>query len=124
MTPKKLTPVLYVDAIEPCLPFWERLGFTTTIAAPDGDRLGFVILAAGDVELMYQTMANVAHDIPAFATQTFGPAVLYLEVDDVADVQRRLGETPLEVPRRRTSYGADEIWVREPGGHVVGFASR
>ena len=28
----------------------------------------------------------------------------------------------LLVPRRRTFYGADEIFVREPGGNVVGFA--
>ena len=43
---KKLTPVLMVDAIEPCLPLWtERLGWTKTAEAPDGDKIGFVILA-------------------------------------------------------------------------------
>jgi len=32
MRMKKLTPVLFVEAIEPCLPFWtERLGFTKTV---------------------------------------------------------------------------------------------
>jgi len=120
----KLTPVLYVDTIEPCSPFWERLGFTATLTVPDGDRLGFAIFASGGVEVMYQTRANLAHDIPAFATRAFGPAVLYLEVDDLDDVERRLGDTPREVPRRLTSYGADEIWVREPGGHIVGFWAR
>ena len=25
-------------------------------------------------------------------------------------------------PRRTTFYGSDEIWVREPGGNVVGFS--
>jgi hypothetical protein len=26
------------------------------------------------------------------------------------------------VPRRSTFYGADEVFAREPGGHIVGFA--
>jgi len=120
---RKLTPVFYVEAIEPCLPFWQRLGFAATVTVPEGERIGFVILVGGGVEVMYQTLANLAHDIPAFSRQAFGPAVVYIEVDDLDDVERRLGEAPRLVPRRKTSYGADEVWVREPGGHVVGFAS-
>lgn len=30
----------------------------------------------------------------------------------------------IAVPRRRTFYGADEIGVRAPGGHVLLFAQR
>ena len=73
---------------------------------------------------MLQTRANLAHDIPAFAEQPFGPAVVYLEVDDLDAIERSLGDAPRVVPRRKTSYGADEIWVREPGGHIVGLAAR
>jgi len=43
---KKLTPIMTVDAIEPCLGFWtERLGSTVTTQVPHKDRLGFAILA-------------------------------------------------------------------------------
>jgi len=43
---RKSTPVLFVDRIEPSLAFWEeRIGFARTVEVPDGDRLGFVILA-------------------------------------------------------------------------------
>jgi hypothetical protein len=118
----KLTPVLYVDAIEPCLPFWTALGFTPGISVPDGDRLGFVQLTRGELEVMYQTRANLAHDIPAFVAHAFGPSVLYLEVEDLDTVA--LAAAEVLVPRRLTSYGASEIWVREPGGHVVGLAAR
>ena len=49
---KKLAPVLVVDRIEPCLPFWvDRLGFEKTVEVPESDRLGFVILASGPVVL-------------------------------------------------------------------------
>ena len=56
MNVKKITPVLLVDAIEPILPFWiDRLGFTKAIEVPDGNKLGFVDLQKGSVEVMYQT---------------------------------------------------------------------
>src|ERR1700730_13159685 len=61
---KKLTPVITVDQIEPSLPFWiERLGFQKTAEVPEGDRLGFVILVKGNVEVMYKTGASVAKDL-------------------------------------------------------------
>ena len=35
---KKVTPVLYVEEIEPALPFWmDRLGFEKTAEVPHGD---------------------------------------------------------------------------------------
>lgn len=122
---RKLTPVLYVDAIEPCLPFWERLGFGTVLTAPEGAKIGFVILAQGGVEIMYQTRENLAHDIPALAGQAFGPSVLFIEVASLADlddVEARLGDAPRVIPRRHASYGVEEIWTRDPAGHVIAFA--
>jgi hypothetical protein len=116
----KLTPVLYVDAIEPCLRFWTGLGFAPALEVPEGDRLGFVILVRDDVEVMYQTRANLAHDLPELGTLPLGPAVLYLEVPDLDAVD--LAGIEVLVPRRLASYGPSEIWVREPGGHVVGLA--
>ena len=62
---RKLSPLLTVEAIEPCLSFWvERLGFAKTVEVPDGASLGFVILAKDGVEIMYQSRASVAKDIP------------------------------------------------------------
>jgi hypothetical protein len=121
---KKLTPILYVDAIEPCLPFWiERLGFTKTVEVPHGNRIGFVILACDGLEVMYQTWDSAAADVPGATTQTDGhSAALYFEVEALDEVERALSGTNLVHPRRTAPYGATEIFVREPGGHVVGFA--
>lgn len=121
---KSLTPVLYVDAIEPCLPFWrERLGFEVTVEVPDGQRLGFVILRHGALELMLQTHASAEQDDPRLAAAVRGArSALYLEVDDLDAVEAKLSGVERLVPRRHTFYGADEIFVLAPGGHVVGFA--
>ena len=120
---KKLTPVIMVDAIEPCLSFWERLGFEKTVEVPEGDRLGFVILLKDSVEVMYQTHESVEKDAAGLVPRTHGHgAALFIEVGDVENVARALDGIEIVVPRRKTFYGMDEIGVREPGGHVVMFA--
>ena len=122
VTVRKLSPVLIVDAVEPCLPFWtERLGFAVTVQVPDGDALGFAILEKDGVEVMYQSRASVAADVPALADARPGTG-LFIEVSDVAAVEGAMAGAEIVVPRRQTFYGMDEIGVREPGGHVVMFA--
>ena len=122
-TMKKLTPVIMVEAIETCLPFWERLGFTKTAEVPDGNRLGFVILQKDSVEVMYQTHESVEKDAPGLVPRSHGTgAGFFIEVSDVDSIQRALDGLEIVVPRRQTFYGMDEIGVREPGGHVVMFA--
>ena len=82
-TMKRLSPVLMVDAIEPCLAFWERLGFEKTAEVPEGDKLGFVILAKDGIEVMYQTKASVQGDIPPLAKTPTGATFLFIEVSDL-----------------------------------------
>ena len=121
---KKLTPVLMVAAIEPCLPFWERLGWATVATVPHDESTGFAILVKDGVELMYQSRASVAADLPALAAAPMGGTFLFLEVDDLDAVIAALGDAPVAAPRRTTFYGMDEVAVREPGGNVVIFARK
>jgi uncharacterized glyoxalase superfamily protein PhnB len=120
---KKLTPVLYVEAIEPCLDLWvDRLGFAKQVEVPEGDRIGFVILAKNGVEIMYQSRASVAKDVPAFAKRSLGQTNLYVEVGDLAAIEQALEGMKLVLPRRTTFYGATEIGVQDAAGNVIVFA--
>lgn len=119
---KRLTPVLPVQEIEPVLGFWEALGFERTVEVPDGDRLGFVILEHGPVQVMYQTFASIENDLAALASTPAGGTLLFIEVEDLDAIETRLGDVERIHPRRKTFYGADEISVREPGGNAVTFA--
>ena len=119
----EITPLLYVEEIEPALHFWEeRLGFEREAEVPEGDRLGFVILAGNGARVMYQTRESVRNDVPELADIPMGGTFLYVAVDDLDGIARRLEGVPPVVPRRRTFYGADELIVREPAGNVVTFA--
>ncbi len=124
MSVKKLTPVRLVDEIEPCLNFWvERLGFAKTMDVPDGDKLAFVILQKDGIELMYQTHASVEKDASgSIWPYVKGPAFLYVEVDSLDETIAAMSGVEVVMPVRTTFYGAREIGVKEPGGHVVTFA--
>src|SRR6476660_5736763 len=88
---KRITPVLFVKEIEPVLPFWvEKLGFTKVIEVPHGNKLGFVALQKGSTEVMYQSYASVAEDMPLIAETRKGPTFLYIEVDDLDAVLKAL----------------------------------
>ena len=120
---RKITAVLPVAAIEPSLPFWEAVGLTRTVEVPHGDALGFVILAGRDLEVMLQTHASIADDMPALADAARkGPTFLFIEVDDIDAIEQALAGRELAFPRRTTFYGATEVGYREPGGHYVTFA--
>ena len=116
-----LTPLLIVDRIEPCLDFWRRLGFEEMIGLPEDGHLGFVVLRSAAVEVMYQSRASVAKDIPVMA-EFPSSCVMYIKVTDLNGVIDKLGDAEVVQEKRVTFYGATEYWVREPGGNVIGFA--
>jgi len=121
MTIKKFTPILIVESIESCLPFWEKqLGYETTASVPHDNKIGFVILRSGESEVMLQSRASLAADLPAIAKSH--QVLLYADVASLDKVEKSLKGTKIAVPRRKTFYGTEEIWVQEPSGAIVGFA--
>ena len=119
---KKITPVLIVESIEKNLPFWcERLGFARQVEVPNGNVLGFVILASGAVEVMLQSRASVRDDIAALADDSYRSA-LYVEVEDLAPIRQATKGMKTLFEERTTFYGARELWVRDASGQVLGFA--
>ena len=121
---KQLTPILVVERIEPCLPFWAGLGFAVTTKVPGADgKSVFVILQKDAVEVMYQTRASVIAERPEAANEAEGHAiVLFITVGDIDPIEQALKQAPLVRARHQTFYGSTEIYVREPGGNIVGFA--
>lgn len=121
---KRVTPVLYVEEIEPCVKFWvERLGFEKTVEVPDGQRLGFVILQRNGIELMYQSFASAAKDAPALAKDVSGERTfLYVEVENLDELIAAMKGVNVVLPVRTTFYGAREIGVKDPAGHMIVFA--
>ena len=129
---KKVTPLITVDEIERCLPFWtDFLGFELTVTVPHEDAIGFAMLNKGAVELMYQSRASIDADLGASGApqglageMSRSTMTLFIEVDALDAVIEAIGDTEVIVPRRQTFYGMDEIFVRAPCGTVIGFAAK
>jgi uncharacterized glyoxalase superfamily protein PhnB len=122
---KQLSPVLIVDRVEPCVQFWtERFHFNAAnqVPGPDG-ALIFASVERNGVEIMYQSRASVLADSPSTAADLDGHSIaLFITVDDLDSVERVVQGVPVVKPRHQTFYGSTEVYLREPGGNVVGFA--
>jgi uncharacterized glyoxalase superfamily protein PhnB len=72
---------------------------------------------------MYQSYASVEKD-SSFSAQRHakGPSFLYIEVDSLDDVIAATKGARVVMPERKTFYGAREIGVKDPAGHVLTFA--
>jgi uncharacterized glyoxalase superfamily protein PhnB len=72
---------------------------------------------------MYQSYASVEKD-SSFLAQGYvkGPTFLYIEVDSLDDVIMATKGATVVVPERNTFYGAREIGLKDPAGHVLTFA--
>jgi hypothetical protein len=121
MKVEKLTTISIVDAIEPLLPTWEKLGYGVTVRVPDKGACDFVILSGNAGELMMQTRKSLAEDLPGVAK--LAPAfVLHADVKSVDAAERAVAGARVIVSKRTTFYGAVETWVELAGGQVLGFA--
>lgn len=117
----KVTPLLVVDAIEPCLPTWEALGYAITVRVPEAGPLGFVILQSSVSELMLQTKDSLKEDLPDVAKRN-PSALLYADVASLTEVKAGLKDAEVLVAQRKTFYGATESWLALPGGAILGLA--
>jgi uncharacterized glyoxalase superfamily protein PhnB len=126
MTITRVTPVLAVPEVEPCVKFWvERMGFKVTSEVPDGKTVGFATLERDGVELMYQSYHSIENDNAAIAALARkGSSFLYVEVNDLDDVIAAMKGAEIAMPLRTTFYGMKELGVKDPAGHVITFAQK
>ena len=101
----------------------ERLGFEKTIDVPEGSNLAFAILQKAGVELMYQTFASAEKDVSAVSPEVRkGPSFLYVEVGNLEEIIATMKGAEVIMPLRTTFYGAKEIGIKDPAGHIITFA--
>ena len=124
MSAAKLTPILIVTAIEECLSFWEQtMGYEVAAQVPHGDHLGFVILRNGNAELMLQSESSLGSDLPTLRSEQInGCTFLYADVPSLDQALGQLRGATIVVPRRKTDYGAEEVWVKTASNHVIGLS--
>jgi hypothetical protein len=118
---KKLTTILIVDRIEPCLGQWQSLGYSVVARVPDEGSAGFVLLHGASGDLMLQTRESLAEDLPDIAARK-PQTLLYADVASLDAAKKSLRDARVVVAHRKTFYGADEAWVELAGGVFLGLS--
>ena len=120
-----VTPVLYVEEIEPCLDFMKRLGFKVHSRSRQGKALSLVVLEKDGAILMYQSRAGLKNGMPPLARGLFGQGFFTcINVPDLDKLEISLMMEDVIVPRREAFYGNQEIFVRDPAGNAIVFAQQ
>jgi hypothetical protein len=121
----RITPLLYVDEIENCLPFWiDGLGFEKVLGVEDGGKLLFALLRKEEQELMLNSRVLIRRESPLVADFTKPNAPIYVDVETLSSARELAKKYDVIVPEYKTSYGTHEMILQEPGGNLVWFASQ
>lgn len=123
MVLNKITPVLLADDLEACVAFWKEFGLEATLSVPHEGRLGFVSLQSGSIELMYQSFALASASNPA-GIEGVGRSIIYLEVEALDEIVEIAAKFEIVIPAHTTPHGSREIYLRDPGGNLIGFAQQ
>ncbi|GJL93626.1 MAG: hypothetical protein DHS20C05_00310 [Hyphococcus sp.] len=123
---KKATPILFVDDVQQSVDFFaDRLGFTKTMEVPYERGLQFAAVASNDVEIMFQASdVNDETFTKAELSARVGQGFIYFEIDDFEKIVEAVSDAEIVKDAHDTNYGAKEIYIREPGGNVLGFAKQ
>ncbi len=122
MSITKITPILVVESVDQNLPFWQnQLGYKVTVSVPHGAATGFVILAREGSEMMLQSIDCVTDDLK-LPTIKVGDVLLYADTDSLDKTMQQNKDAQIVIHKRKTGYGATEVWVRTPAGQIMGFS--
>lgn len=117
----KITPILLAEDLEACVKFWNDFGFKTDIMVPFEDKLAFVSLKSGSMEIMYQSFAfsNAANPV---GIEGVNRSILYLETNALNKIVKIAEQYDVVIPEHTTSHGSREIYIRDPAGNLIGFS--
>ena len=119
MSVNKLTPVLLVEEVEPCVKFWERLGFART-----GGDDNYIIMTGWSCEVHLTQAGEGPWRVPE-DNNPFGVFIRTPDVDAIAARVDDLIIRPGGVLRHR-EWGLYEVGIAGPDGLLVriGWPSR
>lgn len=81
------------------------------------------MVAKGNVEIHFQSRASTRKDMPYLSDSRMPPSsYLYIDVENVESLYEELKNHDVLSPLEKTFYGTTHFFIREPGGHVVGFS--
>ena len=121
VTISKITPILLGTDLQACADFWKDFGFEVAISVPFDEKLAFISLQRGPMEIMYQSFAFSEATNPV-GIEGVHRSILYLETPSLDDIIPVASKYEIAIAEHTTPHGSREIYVRDPAGNLIGFA--
>ena len=97
------------------------LGFEVAISVPFDNKLAFVSLQNGPLEIMYQSF-DFSRATNPIGIEGVNRAVVFMETDALDEIIPVIEKYDVVIPDHITNRGSREIYVRDPAGNLIGFA--
>jgi len=123
---KKMTPNLIVDDVNSTIEWYQNvLGcFEVVLTDPESGKFDWAMMACEDVEIMFQSKESIKKSIKDFDCSEKGcTAVMYIEMEYLKGFRNRVKDK-VEIIQdlHTTSYGIQELAIRDCNGYVLVFA--
>lgn len=116
---------MMVEDVNETITFYrDILGFDLVMTVPDSGRFDWALVRRGEVEVMFQTRASLAEDLPQFKERPIGGALtLYIDMQDIDALYEHVhGRVDVVKDLETTFHGTREFTIQDPNGFALTFA--
>lgn len=123
---QSMTPNLMVHDVNKTIEFYrDVLGFEFVASVPDSGQFDWAMMNHGPVEIMFQSVASLAKDLPTFVKMGPGGAfTLFIKMDDSKGLYGKVkGKVVIVQELTKTFYDMEEFSIKDLNGYVLTFAT-
>ena len=120
---ESLSPNIFVKNINATIEFYKQLGFVVTTSVPETGDLVWVMMACGNVTVMFQTFESLGNDLLEISRSNGGSLLFYIRLKNIRDYYQNLRDKVIVLKELATTfYGATEFSIMDNNGYVLTFA--
>lgn len=123
---ESIAPNIFVSNMPETVAFYQILGFRVTMSVPEnGEDQVWVMMANGNVTVMFQTYESLGESLPEVCRKDGGSLLLYINLKDIRSFFESVRDkvkvlSGLDV----TFYGATEFSILDNNNYVLTFAQQ
>lgn len=122
---ESLSPNIFVKDIRATIEFYKLLGFRLAITVPEKGEGEFiwVMMACGNVTVMFQTFQSLGDTLPQVSRQDGGSLLLYIRLKNIRSFFESIKDkTTVVHGLEKTFYGATEFSTTDNNNYLLTFA--
>jgi len=122
---KKMTPNLIVDDVNATIEWYQNvLGcFEIILTDPESGKFDWAMMACEDVEIMFQSKESIERSLNFDCSRVGCNAIMYIEMEYLKGFRNRImDKVDILKDIHTTSYGIQELAIKDCNGYILVFA--